>query len=104
MAKKRYIDSISLQALQHLNLLAHNIREAREARGLSIEQMAERCFMSKNTYQAVENGRLETGMGAYLSVLDYFGLSDSVADVAAPHKDEEGRRLRMMKRQPRSSG
>ena len=76
-------------------MLAQNIREARTSRNLSIEACAELCLMSKSTYQAVEAASAVTAMGAYLAVLDYFDLSEGLAEVAAPHRDEEGRRLRL---------
>lgn len=98
MSKKKYIDGIGVEALSHLEILAENILEARKSRGLSIEAAARLCLMAKGTYISVEEGRPETSMGAYLAVLDYFGLSQALADVAAPHRDEQGRRLRLMGR------
>jgi len=94
MPRTDYQQGLSEEAQQALATLAANIREARKARGWTIDETAGRCLMSVNAYRNAEAGNLGTAMGVYLAILDVMGLAESLADVAAPHKDETGRRLK----------
>ncbi|MDO6421159.1 helix-turn-helix domain-containing protein [Saccharophagus degradans] len=89
-----YLSGISAEALNLHAIFAQNIKEARKARGWSQIEAAERCLLSRGAYRAVEKGELGTAIGVYWLVLDTFGLLDGVAELAAPHKDEIGRRNR----------
>lgn len=94
MPRTNYQAAISDEAREALHILAHNIRQARRARRWSLREAAARAVVSVNAYRAAEAGELGTAMGVYLSILDTLDLVDSLADVAAPHRDELGRRLR----------
>jgi transcriptional regulator with XRE-family HTH domain len=81
----------------HLETLGDNIKEARLSRGWSQSEMAERSLMSRITYSDIENGVATVQMRNYLQVLDVFNLTHQIAEIAAPHTDEEGRSLRLKK-------
>ena len=98
MAEKKFLSGIADNALTQLKILGENIREARIARNFTQEELAKRSLMSKSTYISVENGEPKTSIGAYLAVLDLLDLLDGLQDIAAPHKDEIGRRYRAFKR------
>jgi ribosome-binding protein aMBF1 (putative translation factor) len=91
-----YSGSLSEQ-LQALHLtFAHNIAEARKARGWSQQEAADRCLLSRGAYRAAEAGNLGTAIGIYWVILDTLGLTDGIAELAAPHRDEVGRRTKVV--------
>ena len=94
MSEKKFILGLSLEAQQAVKLWGSNIRQARKARGWSIEEAAQRALMNKNTYRQVESGALTVSIGAYIAVMDVMDVLYGVEDLVAPHKDELGRRLR----------
>lgn len=98
MSEKNFLNGIADNALLQLKVLGENIREARLARSFTQEDLAARCLMSKSTYISVEKGEPKTSIGAYIAVLDLLDLLDGLQDIAAPHKDEIGRRYRAFKR------
>ncbi|MAO40334.1 MAG: hypothetical protein CMK70_08950 [Pseudohongiella sp.] len=98
MAEKRFLAAISVDALEDYQTLAFNIQEARKSRGFSQREMAERCLMSLATYQAIEQASTTVSMGAILAVLDTLELTAALREVAAPHLDVDGRRLRAARR------
>jgi len=98
MSGKKFLHGIADNALSQLKILGENIREARIARNFTQEELAARCLMSKSTYVSVEKGEPKTSIGAYIVVLDLFDLLEGLQDIAAPHKDEIGRRYRAHKR------
>jgi transcriptional regulator with XRE-family HTH domain len=103
MAEKHFLAGIAIDALEQLKILGENIREARIARRFTQADLASRSLMSKATYVNVEKGDPSTSIGAYLAVLDLLDLLDGLQDIAAPHKDEIGRRYRASKRKKGSS-
>lgn len=98
MAEKKFLAGISSNALQQLAILGENIRQARIARQFTQAMMASRSLMSKATYVNIEKGDPNTSIGAYIAVLDLMNLLNGLEDIAAPHKDETGRRYRASKR------
>jgi len=98
MAEKKFLSGIADNALMQLNILGENIREARIARHFTQEELATRSLMSKSTYVSIEKGDPKTSIGAYIAVLDLLDLLEGLQDIAAPHKDEVGRRYRAFKR------
>ena len=97
MSEKKFIAGLTENARDQLSILGENIRQARIARQFSQDNLAARSLMSKSTYVSVENGDPNASMGAYLAVLDVLDLLDGLQDIAAPHKDEIGRRYRSLK-------
>ncbi|PCK07263.1 MAG: hypothetical protein COA42_15195 [Alteromonadaceae bacterium] len=97
MPRDDYRAAISEEVLNLHATFAQNIKEARKARGWSQVETAERCLLSRGAYRAAEDGELGTAIGVYWLILDTFGLVESIAELAAPHKDEVGRRNRIVK-------
>jgi transcriptional regulator with XRE-family HTH domain len=83
--------------------LGNRLRAARLRRGLSAALVASRAGMSLMTLRAIERGKPNTTIGAYLSVLQTLGLEKGLAQVAAD--DPLGRSLQdsaARQRAPRS--
>src|ERR1044071_4207500 len=70
--------------------LGANIATARLRRRITQAELAERAGITRPTLVAVEQGKLGTGIGAYVSVLWALGLHEQLADLAAPERDAEG--------------
>lgn len=98
MSEKKFLNGIADNALSQLKILGENIREARIARGFTQDELAARSLMAKSTYISIEKGDPKTSIGAYIAVLDLLDLLEGLQDIAAPHKDEIGRRYRALKR------
>lgn len=73
--------------------LGDNIATARLRRGLTIERLAAKAGLSKETVSRVESGRLTTSIGAYAAVLWVLGLEGGLGDVGSPEADREGAAL-----------
>jgi len=97
MPRDNYQAAVSETLASLQQVFADNIREARLARGWSQQEAAERCLLSRNAYRAAEHGNLGTAIGVYWVILDTLGLAEGIADLAAPHRDEVGRRLKLVK-------
>jgi transcriptional regulator with XRE-family HTH domain len=84
--------------LAYAQTFGHNIKEARLSRGWSQREMAARILVSVPTYINIENGVVTVTLENYLRALDVFSMANQLIEVAAPHRDEEGRRLRLHRR------
>jgi transcriptional regulator with XRE-family HTH domain len=89
--------SLSPETQSYLQCLGLNIKDARKARKWSQQELAERALMSRLTYAQIEKGAPQVQIGLYLRVLELLGLAEPIRHIAAPHLDEEGRRLRAAK-------
>lgn len=88
--------SLSPELADIAAIMAHNFREARHVRDWTQAEVAERLQISRVTLKRMESGDPGVGMGSYLRLLDLYGMADHMAQLAAPHTDHEGIRLRNM--------
>lgn len=72
---------------QALGTLGTNLRTARLARNLSIEQAAAKIGVGYRTVATAEAGKPGTAVGVYLSLLWVYGLIGQVHDLADPLRD-----------------
>lgn len=77
-------------AVEALRTLGENLRVARTRRGLTMEEMASRMFVSRQTLARLEKGDPGVSVGALASALWVLGLQDAVRKLAAPASDEVG--------------
>jgi len=73
--------------------LGANIATARLRRRWRQEDLARKAGLTRATVVAIEQGKLGTGIGAYVAVLWAMGLHGEVERIAAPDVDIEGRTL-----------
>lgn len=70
--------------------LGANIRAARLRRRWPQAKLADMAGITRATLVAIEQGKLGTGIGAYVSVLWALGLHHDVALLASWERDPEG--------------
>lgn len=93
MPSTDYQLGIDDDAKRAFEIFAGNLKQARKARGWTIQEAASRALLSVNAYRAAEAGNLGTAAGVYLAALNAMGLADAVADLATPHRDDIGRQI-----------
>jgi transcriptional regulator with XRE-family HTH domain len=94
MPRDDFLAAVTMDVERLHKIFAENIKLARQSRGWTEIEAAKRCAISRGSYRKVEQGSLTTAIGVYWVVLDCFGLAGGIEDLAAPHRDEEGRRAR----------
>lgn len=73
--------------------LGLRIALARKRRRWTLRELAAKAGLAYDTVRAVEAGRLQTGLGAYLVVLWAMGLEAEIDVLMDPDHDEEGKLL-----------
>ena len=86
-------DSAPAAVVETLRLLGANIATARLRRHLTLEDLAAKAGISKETAARVERGRVTTSIGAYAATLWALGLHHGLAEVGSPELDQEGTTL-----------
>lgn len=84
-------DAVVQVALQ----LGQRIRAARVRRNLRQLDLAAKSGLSRTAIEAVESGKLTTGLGTYLQALWALGLVDGMGLVADPGLDRDGLALEL---------
>lgn len=84
---------VSDAALGSLTALGERLREARLRRNWTQEQTAHKAGLSESSVKKVEAGSPRIMVGAYLSLLDVFGLPAALDSVMAPGDDTLGEAL-----------
>jgi len=101
-------DVISDAAVGSLAALGNRLKEARLRRNWTQEQTAGKAGLSESSVKKVEAGSARITMGAYLSLLDVYGMPTAFDRVMAPGEDTLGEALsrgstRQRARAPRPS-
>lgn len=84
---------VSDAALGSLTALGERLREARLRRNWTQAQTAGKAGLSESSVKKVEAGSPRIMVGAYLSLLDVFGLPTALDAVLAPGDDKLGEAL-----------
>ncbi len=84
---------ISDAALGSLHALGARLKEARLRRNWTQQQTAEKAGLSESSVKKVESGSPRITVGAYLSILDVFGLPTAFDRLIAPGDDLLGEAL-----------
>ena len=82
----------SLQAT--LGELGSNLRKARQARGWTMAEAAERAMVSLNTYKRMESGDAKVAFGTWVLAWQRLDMLQGVVDVTSPEKDRIGQAWR----------
>ena len=81
--------------LQRASELGARIRAARVRRGWRREDLAERSGLSRTALEAVEAGKLTSGLGSFLQALWAMGLDREIDLLADPGIDRDGLALEL---------
>ncbi|TDJ31877.1 MAG: XRE family transcriptional regulator [Gammaproteobacteria bacterium] len=84
---------VSDAALGSLSALGGRLKEARLRRNWTQEQTATKAGLSESSVKKVEAGSQRITVGAYLSLLDVFGMPKAFDRVMAPGEDTLGEAL-----------
>ena len=106
--KSKSHNLVSDAALRSLSELGARLKEARLRRNWTQAQTAQKAGLSASSVKKVESGTPRITMGAYLALLDVFGLPSAFDGVLAAGHDTLGEALgrhslRRRARQPRVS-
>ncbi len=91
-----------LQATERVARLGQRIRLARIRRGWSIEVLASKAGINRNTLTALELGKPGTAIGVCVTVLWALGLDKSLDTLADPDSDLHGKALEASRRPMRA--
>ena len=83
-------ESTPAAVVEVLKQLGANINTARLRRHLTMDDLAAKAGISKETAFRVEAGRITTSIAAYAAALWALGLHQDLAEVGSPERDEEG--------------
>jgi DNA-binding XRE family transcriptional regulator len=81
--------------------LGDNVRLARVRRGMSQQELADACDITRKTLYTLEKGSTGASLGTLLAVLWKLGLLNTADAVADPDADEHGRILEAARRPKR---
>ncbi len=101
MAHDLHKSALPHAAEKSLIQLGENLRIARTKRGWTMQSMADSMMVTRKTLSRLEKGDPGVGLGVLSTALFLLGLSDQLAAVASPGKDETGlqyEKRRMLKR------
>ena len=73
-----------------LRELGDNLRIARKRRGWTIDNMASRMFVSRQTLSRLEHGDSGAGLAVLATALWVLGLDKDILGLADPAKDQAG--------------
>jgi transcriptional regulator with XRE-family HTH domain len=90
MKASRAIPGLPIPVQRALVKLGADISAARRRRRISVEIMAERAFVGRNTITRLEKGDPRVSMGIYATVLFVLGLTEKLSDIADVATDRLG--------------
>jgi len=89
--------SVYNSTAQAAQIMGQNIRAARQARGWTMAEAAERSVISLNTYKKIEAGDPSVAFGFWLQTFYQLDLLQHLAQATSPHVDQLGEALRKEK-------
>lgn len=95
---------LSDAALGSLAGLGSRLKEARLRRNWTQQQTAEKAGLSESSVKKVEAGSVRITVGAYLSLLDVFGMPTAFDQVLPPGSDSLGEALARSATRRRAGG
>lgn len=101
-ARNQLLTAPPYRVEQTLQRLGANLRTARVRRNLTLEDVAAKIGVHRQTVADAEKGKPSTGIAVYAAMLWSLDLLDQMADVAAPERDEEGQTLALARERGRA--
>lgn len=88
--KQRIKESLPPEAIGIISQLGKRIRIARKRRTLTMEDMASRMFVTRNTLARLEKGDSGISLAVFASALWVLGLEKDLFEIAVPEHDKVG--------------
>jgi len=82
--------SLPPQVEKSISQLGERIRIARKKRSLTMQEMADRMFVTRNTLARLEKGDPGVSLAVFASALWVLGLDREFKDLILPEKDKVG--------------
>jgi len=82
--------NLPFDAEDALRELGQNLRTARLRRNMTLEEVASRIGVHRETVASAEKGSPSVMMGTYVAALSIYGLLSDMAYLAYPNADREG--------------
>lgn len=74
----------------YFSLIGERISKARKRRRVTMEDMASRMFVTRNTLSRLEKGDPGVSLGVLASALWVLGLEKDLLEICVPEKDKTG--------------
>jgi len=82
--------SLSQEVADAVSRLGEHIRIARKRRGMTLEEVASRMFVTRKTLSRLENGDPGVSLAVLASALWVLGFEKDLLEIAHPEKDPVG--------------
>ena len=102
MARNKLLASPPYPVEQSLQKLGANLRTARIRRNITMQDIAEKIGVSRQSISDAEKGKPSTSIAVYMALLWALNLLPHMSDVADPNKDDEGSRLALSREKTRA--
>lgn len=83
-------DGLPLSLRNQIIQVGQQIKLARKRRGLTMQEMADRMFVTRKTLNRLESGDPGVSIGILSSALLSLGLENDLSHLADPEKDQTG--------------
>lgn len=91
------VDGMPENLRKRVKMLGEHIRLARKRRGMTMQDMAERMFITRKTLKRLESGDPGCSLGVLASALLVLGLENNLELIADPVKDDVGNAIDRVK-------
>jgi len=88
--KKDRNNALPPEVSEAITIIGKRIRIARKRRGLTMEKMASRMFVTRKTLARLEKGDPGVSLAVLSSALWVLGLDDDLKNIAVPEQDSVG--------------
>jgi transcriptional regulator with XRE-family HTH domain len=88
---QKHKHNLAPEVQKMIRRLGKHISIARKRRGLRMEEMASRMFVSRRTLSRLEKGDPGVSMHVFVTALWILGLVDDLEQVALPEHDKVGK-------------
>jgi len=98
MPKKSDVyNQLAVSDISRIKDLGHRLRFARQRRGWTQAELAEKSGMSLGTIKHIEAGHMQVPLGFWVKLMEVFYLSNGFDDLAQPENDTVGASLEIRK-------
>ncbi len=82
--------TVPYEVADALRTMGSNLRKARLRRNLTIEEVAQRIGVHRETLSMAEKGSPSVSIGTYVTAMWVYGLAKQAKELCSPEQDLEG--------------